>query len=563
MAGRKLNLWVLIIILALFYSVKAQNIENSPHNLSVTGPGTIKATSETELCVFCHTPHNSSPKAPLWNRADPGASYQVYNSSSVDAVIGQPDGSSLLCLSCHDGTIALGHVLSRPTDIGFSSGITTLPSGETNLSTDLSDDHPISFAYTSSLASSNPQLKNPNNIHSALKLENGKLQCTTCHDPHDNSKGNFLVLSMYKSNLCKKCHKMTNWANSEHKLSTATWNGNGVDPWPNTTYNTVEKNACRNCHSPHNAAGKERLLNYQNEEDNCLVCHSGNVAGKDIQSDFLKPYTHNVYIYNQIHQPEEGIPVTSQHVECVDCHNPHSANNATASAPNASGALSYVSGIDGDGNPVSNITYEYQLCYKCHADSPSKPGSHTPRVIDQDNVRLEFDPSNPSYHPIEAPGKNNNVTTLISPLTESSIIYCTDCHASNNSSAAGPHGSIYPQILKYKYVTADNTTESYQNYELCYQCHDRNKIINDTSTKFGKEVHRKHVVGEKLPCNNCHDPHGISSSQGNSTNNTNLINFRSDVVQPYNGQLKFVDQGDHKGQCYLQCHGERHDPKSY
>jgi hypothetical protein len=97
--------------------LQSQSVVTTVHNLSVTGPGTVKASSETEVCIFCHTPHNSKPAGPLWNREDPGATYVLYNSSTLQAVPGQPDGSSILCLSCHDGTIALGNVVSRTTDI--------------------------------------------------------------------------------------------------------------------------------------------------------------------------------------------------------------------------------------------------------------------------------------------------------------------------------------------------------------------------------------------------------------------------------------------------------------
>lgn len=553
-----------IIFLVFYFPVYifGQNISTSPHNLSASSSAAIHATNETELCVFCHTPHNSSPKAPLWNREDPGMSYTVYNSSTSDASIGQPDGASLVCLSCHDGTIALGHVLNRMSDISFNNGITALPPGESNLSTDLSDDHPISFVYSSVLSSTDPQLKDPNSLASSIKLPNGKLQCTSCHDPHDNSIGNFLVMDQLKSELCKQCHQMNGWGLSSHSLSTATWNGNGNDPFPNTDYLSVDNNACESCHTPHNASGKEQLMNYATEEDNCLVCHSGNVASKNIQNDFLKPYKHNIFNYQNIHEASETLPVNTMHIECTDCHNPHSVNNQPANAPLASGYIQNVKGIDSDGNIVNTVVNEYEVCYKCHADSPNRPGSTTSRVISQNNVRLEFDPNNPSYHPIEAPGKNPNVISLLSPYTEASQIYCSSCHGSDNANNSGPHGSIYPSILKYKYSTQENTSESYQNYELCYQCHNRNKIINSMS-KFGRKVHREHIVGEKIPCNDCHDPHGISSSQGNSTNNSHLINFNTAVVKPYNGVLKFEDLGNYKGRCYLSCHGENHRPKSY
>ena len=123
--------------------------------MSISGPGTVKATLEDEVCKFCHTPHNTNPIAPLWNRNSAGTTYTLYNSSTKKAVMGQPDGSSILCLSCHDGTIALGQIVNPNSTISFASGITNMPSGKTNLTTDLSDDHPISFTYDASLAVSN------------------------------------------------------------------------------------------------------------------------------------------------------------------------------------------------------------------------------------------------------------------------------------------------------------------------------------------------------------------------------------------------------------------------
>ena len=76
--------------------------------------------------------------------------------------------------------------------------------------------------------------------------------------------------------------------------------------------------------------------------------------------------------------------------------------------------------------------------------------------------------------------------------------------------------------------------------------------------------HDKHVRGEDTPCNVCHDPHGISSTQGNSTNNSHLINFDTSIVSPRgNGDLRFEDQGEFAGTCYLVCHGEDHDNFNY
>jgi hypothetical protein len=127
-------------------------IVTTKHNLSVSGPGTVKAASETQICIFCHAPHNNAPSGQLWNRSPGTSVYTPYASSTSKATMGQPTGGSLLCLSCHDGTIALGQVLNRATAISMTGGVTAMPAASASkLGTDLSDDHPVSIAYTSAL----------------------------------------------------------------------------------------------------------------------------------------------------------------------------------------------------------------------------------------------------------------------------------------------------------------------------------------------------------------------------------------------------------------------------
>ena len=131
----------------------AAGVSTTRHNLSVSGPGAVKADTESRICIFCHTPHTASTAGPLWNRRDPGGPFTPYSSSTAIAAPGQPTGASLLCLSCHDGTIALGEVSSEAVPIPMAGGVTTIPSGPGRLGTDLSDDHPVSFVYDDALAS--------------------------------------------------------------------------------------------------------------------------------------------------------------------------------------------------------------------------------------------------------------------------------------------------------------------------------------------------------------------------------------------------------------------------
>lgn len=552
--NRKAQIRILLSVISIAFPLvlNAQSIVTTKHNLSISSPGTVKATSENEICIFCHTPHNSTPKAPLWNRNVNGEAYTLYTSSTLNATEGQPDGGSILCLSCHDGTIALGNIASRINPLEMTSGMST--SG--NLSTDLSDDHPVSFLYNSSLATSDGQLITPPLTTTHLD-NNSKLQCASCHDPHKEINPKFLIASTQNSALCNLCHNRTYWLSSSHNTSSQTWNSVGVSPWIHleNPYTNVSDNACENCHNPHNANGKLRLLKSAIEEENCFDCHNGNVSSENIQAQFTKTYRHNVYGYNGTHDPTEATSVSTMHVECQDCHNPHAANSSSAVAPFVSGFNLGVSGINQGGSALSVATNTYEICYKCHAGNTWAPSAALPRKIIQNNVQLEFSTSNPSFHPVVGSSPSSS-PSLISPLTTTSIIYCSDCHASDNASdPKGPHGSIYPQILKLQYTTADYTVETPSTYALCYSCHSRTSILGGNSFP----AHNRHIVTEQIPCSVCHDAHGISSIQGNSTNNTHLINFRTDVVSAGQSQkLEFIDLGDRHGTCILRCHLKGH-----
>src|SRR3989338_6407471 len=130
-------------------SVWGGSIVDTRHNLSISGPGPVKSDTEGELCIFCHTPHHARTDVSLlWNRANSTAVYATYDSSTMRATVGQPTGASALCLSCHDGTIALGAVLSRTEEISFPPEMTFLtPDRPSYIGTDLTDDHPVSFRY--------------------------------------------------------------------------------------------------------------------------------------------------------------------------------------------------------------------------------------------------------------------------------------------------------------------------------------------------------------------------------------------------------------------------------
>ncbi|MCP4667023.1 MAG: cytochrome C, partial [Deltaproteobacteria bacterium] len=164
-----------------FASLSYAVISGSAHDFSTFG------WSNNEICLPCHTPHNANtlPDAPLWNHELTTASYTLYTSSTLDATMGQPDGRSKLCLSCHDGTVAID-------SFGGVTGGTTI-TGDANLGTDLRDDHPVSFEWgTPHPILGAPCLKchfgavDPLPFFDNGSGNNNRLECATCHDVHNS-----------------------------------------------------------------------------------------------------------------------------------------------------------------------------------------------------------------------------------------------------------------------------------------------------------------------------------------------------------------------------------------
>jgi predicted CXXCH cytochrome family protein len=184
-------------------------IQGSAHDFSAIDP-------DGQICVFCHATHNTDvtvDSAPLWNHDVTDRNYELYNSPTLDATVGQPNGASRLCLSCHDGTVAVD-------SYGGNQGIILL-GGDIAIGADgLQNDHPVSFTYDDALAGEDSNLFAPSSTPSGLGgtiaddlLFNLQLECSSCHDVHNGGAAeavddNLLMVTQSQSQLCLTCHNM-------------------------------------------------------------------------------------------------------------------------------------------------------------------------------------------------------------------------------------------------------------------------------------------------------------------------------------------------------------------
>jgi predicted CXXCH cytochrome family protein len=551
-------------------TVPGFGVADTKHNLSISGPGSVAAASEGEICIFCHTPHSEVNQIPLWNHEMSKAAYTPYISSTLKAKVGQPTGASKLCLSCHDGTVALGMVRSRPGQIQMRNSVGPMPEGRTRIGTDLTGHHPISFTYDHALVTANGELRDPMALQQQVRLDKQQqVQCTSCHDPHRNPYGQFLVKDNTASALCLDCHTPNSWTTSAHALSRASWNGSGKNPWPYTRGTTVAANGCENCHTPHAAGTKPQLLNFARIEDNCLNCHSGTVAAKNLAAEFNKASSHPVITTASLHDAAEGTLTTkSRHISCMDCHNPHAATATAAGGNGLEGSLTQVKGVTVGGAPLARVSKEYEICFRCHGTGGERSNARISRQSGQTDVRLKFSQGNASYHPVVNPTKSVPGRSLLSTWTGGAQMRCTDCHNNDQGPGVkgngpnGPHGSSFPPLLERQLALTDYQAESANSYALCYKCHSRDSILADQGFQAANSVgqprgHRFHIVDQQTACTTCHDPHGVP-------NQAHLINFNTSYVTPSaSGRLEYLGTGGGTGRCTLTCHGKDHATVTY
>jgi predicted CXXCH cytochrome family protein len=591
------------------------------HNMSAASGSPV--TSQGSLgCVFCHAPHSGvGGNTPLWNQTLSSQTYTPYTSTtykqqgSAQPVLGK---STSLCLSCHDGTVAVGQTAAYG-KLTVNGAMNT----SDVLGTNLGGSHPFSLVLplkdapdqVASLAASGTTA----DPLQAVKLIDGNIECTSCHSPHvqgiDTVAQNFLVRDSSNGQMCLACHDpnrvttgvanpLSGWTGSIHAVAT----NQVVNSAHVGSYLTVATNACTSCHLEHNnRATSARLLRpatpaapgVDASTQDCITCHGGgsniSPAAPNTYGEFAKighPFPAGT---NGHDAAEAAVLNNNRHSTCVDCHCAHASNPlAIFSVPPAlrppQNGVTGVSGLDGVTvlTPAAN---QYENCLRCHGSSVGKQvlikyGYSPTRLVfvgDPLNLVPQFSPNATSSHPV--------VHDRTSPLPQPSLltnmlnengtqsarlvgmrIFCTDCHNSDDNrefggaGPNGPHGSIYSHILERNYqfsqaaTPGGTVTNTYPNPDRSpqgpYAMCAKCHDLNNILTNGSWTQHSRHISQDGFSCSACHTAHGMGASSGSVTGER-LVNFDISVV----GQNATapISYNRATNTCTLTCHNAAHN----
>jgi len=610
------SLWLscaIVLILANTATAQITGDVLGAHDLSPGSSSPIQGGLHNP-CGYCHVPHSGNGDlAPLWNQKLSNQTYTTYTSTTVqnsDNPKPTLGSQSLLCLSCHDGTVAAGDTVLYG-KMPMSGAMYTTDQFGANLQSS----HPFSLVLPlkDSIELTQSIYANGTTADPKVQLIHGNVECTTCHTPHvqaiDRISANFLVRDSVTGQLCLACHDplrtitnqvnpLAGWKSSIH----ATASQNKVSSQANVgPYGDVASNACSSCHASHNAAGPVRLLRGSNEQA-CLACHSGgsNVspAAPDVFAEFSKK-AHPFPAGTNIHDATESALLNSnRHATCADCHNSHASQQvATFNTPPvmrvSQAGVAGISAVDGL-TVLTPAINQYENCLRCHGASSGKQinpvfgylparGSADPL-----NVLTQFDPTAKSTHPVMRARSGNAGTDPSALATMLDLqgspthgrvmgnqIFCSDCHNSDDNrefggtGANGPHGSKNWHILERDYESSQapagpgtpvtinlipNPDLSVNGpYGMCAKCHDLNVVMTASSWTS----HAAHVTTDGFSCSVCHSAHGVGATSANPTGER-MIDFDLNVVGKNNGLEISYNRATNT--CTLTCHNAIHNP---
>jgi len=500
-------------------------------------------------CLSCHVDHDKFYDADgtIDNRGANLRSGLVSSPTAYNSDFNSADTDGGVCLGCHKVSLAKDLTNQKP-------GTGTAGSGQSATTPAITKGDYLGKAHDYVVPSTFPEGSSFN------------ANCVKCHNDEEAQKIGAAYTGYQVSGASTPPYKFgTHWS-GENRLAAALTSYSILT----ASLTSTEETLCFKCHDGDTSDGKDGYGVTPNVTDSMTI-RSG-----DVRDLFFKPnvYTHGVddTVWDGVHTSDEVLfSGSNKHVECEDCHNPHAAG-VTVKGDTVNGVSLY-GGTDGNvigsDSPLLGVlgadvqdppnppngwpsawsepsvdtaltaTREYQICFKCHSDynEAYNPGtgsagmnstfswndSGTDGTVEEwTNVALEFNPNNPSYHPVVAP-LGNDQDWLDSHmksewLVENQTMMCSDCHRALGDSPAayGPHGSSVKHILRGYWPTdsaAGDPKGTYYSLKnrsdtnmLCAQCHNMNNFTAWTTAHTGQ-----HVSGRRdYRCIDCHllVPHG-------------------------------------------------------
>jgi predicted CXXCH cytochrome family protein len=411
------------------------------------------------------------------------------------------------------------------------------------------------------------------------------------------------------------------------------------DPYSSTT-----SGQCGVCHQTHTARSGA-IVKATSTTEQCYTCHAGGVGGPDVQAQYTlgqpanDPATRSYWSHDTADPTGHTLDTDNEfagrlerHSQCTDCHDPHgttsSAPTMTSAGWTLPGGLANVSGVavtNGaagtaptytwlDGT-VAPVTAEYQLCFKCHSgyttlptNVPGKPS------LDVTDLGVALNPANASYHPIEAPGRNQTQKLAdslagTSPyklwnFTTGDTVRCVSCHSSNTTGTSPDPAQNLPDATSTVHASTNRgiLTRPYENrvlsaagrfydntgFALCLTCHMETPFMNRfrpaaaEGTNFVFHgLHMSGISGDgsggldidtpgagqgNARCAECHfDDHGTTQAPGTQkVSGDRLVVFAPDVLPSKSmGGVPTFTKTATGGSCMLTCHGKDHQGATY
>jgi predicted CXXCH cytochrome family protein len=208
------RIFILVVCMLLVASAAFALVAGSKHDLTAYTGSTLSS------CMYCHAPHNTAVGAPLWNKTMTGAAFTNYVLTNPGGVIGAPGTYSLVCLTCHDGTLNIGDTISNGTLVLSGTGNGTvalnagnLDSGVAFIGTDLRSSHPVGVDYNAARAGlkaidgagANPIVTTGKRWQVYGAAAPFKVECSSCHNPHNEIAGTKMLKDVLAT-ICSDCH---------------------------------------------------------------------------------------------------------------------------------------------------------------------------------------------------------------------------------------------------------------------------------------------------------------------------------------------------------------------